>query len=144
MWAIDDISWVIIPWTKCRIQANIWAAHFWTKLQMHPMPFFTAALSLSENAQQIFARRAIYVRKILYLLLKSKFSGEILRCSKSSKCRCNLTFFSVNLFPGGGRLKIYSLCHQNPLWKAHSCNLCRNDAENFPSKPFYWRACFTC
>ena len=88
---------------------------FCTKLQMQPMPFFTAALSHCENAQQIFARRAIYVCQILYLLLKSKFSGEILRCSKSSKCRCDLTFFSVNLFPGGGRLKIYSLCHQNPL-----------------------------
>ena len=87
----------------------------WTKLQMQPMPFSLRHF-LSLKMHNKFLRDVRYMcAKFLYLLFKSKFSGEILRCSKSSKCRCNLTFFSVNLFPGGGRLKISSLCHQNPL-----------------------------
>ena len=36
---------------------------------------------------------------------------------------------------GQDRLKIPLLCHQNSLWNADSRNLCRNGAENFPSKP---------
>ena len=46
---------------------------FWTKLQMQPMSFFTAALSHSENAQQILARRAIYVRQILICCSNQNF-----------------------------------------------------------------------
>ena len=48
---------------------------FWTKLQMQPMSFFTAALSHSENAQQILARRAIYVRQIFISAVQIKIFG---------------------------------------------------------------------
>ena len=146
MWTIDDISRVIILSTNSASNQIFGLRIFWTKLQMQPMQFFT--FSPWKDTNKIHTKCDLYISHFvpwtLYLLLlKSNFRAKFC-CSESSKCRCNLTFFSVNLFPSGGRLKIYSLCHQNPLWKAHSCNLCRNDAENFPSKPFYWRACFTC
>ena len=112
-------------------------APFGQKLQMQPMPFFTAPAAPIQKMQillrYISAISDIYLRYIFYLTFKSKFSGKIFLRSKSS--RCNLTFFSVNLFWDGADLKSPPFCHQNPLWKAHSCNLCRNDAENFPSKP---------
>ena len=116
---------------KRSIEANIWAAHHLDKSCKCNQCHFSLHPPLQFRKCKYFCD--IYLRYIFYLTFKSKLSGKIFLRSKSS--RCNLTFFSVNLFWDGADLKSPPFCHQNPLWKAHSCNLCRNDAENFPSKP---------
>ena len=76
-----------------------------------------------------------------------KIFGQNSALVKAVNADASWRFSPETYFRAPARLKICSLlppCHQNPLWKAHSCNLCRNDAENFPSKPFCWRARFTC
>ena len=108
MWAIDDISRVIILSTNSASNQIFGKLHIsWTKLQMQPMPFFTADLSHSENAQQILARKCD-IWTLLWVEIKN-FRGNFAR-SKSSKCRCDLTFFSVNLFPSGPDLKSHPFC----------------------------------
>ena len=76
-----------------------------------------------------------------------KIFGQNSAVAKAVNADAIWRFSPETYFRAPARLKICSRlppCHQNPLWKAHSCNLCRNDAENFPSKPFCWRARFTC
>ena len=124
-----------------RIQPNIWSANATDAI------FHCGPLSTWKCTKKICTKCNICGLNFVSVAVDIKFFGQNSALVKAVNADASWRFSPETYFRAPARLKICSLlppCHQNPLWKAHSCNLCRNDAENFPSKPFCWRARFTC
>ena len=144
MWTIDEISWVIILWT---ISAS---NQIFGQSCKYNRCHFSLRPSLNLKIHNKFSHDVRYMCALNFVSAAAvdiKIFGQNSAVAKAVNADAIWRFSPETYFRAPARLKISSRlppCHQNPLWKAHSCNLCRNDAENFPSKPFCWRARFTC